>query len=178
MAVENGKPVLKNICNEVEVTIFFAEEEPARNAKEACLSIIGGRYSGREVVLITGEIRKKSYQPTHIEPEVLFRMLFIGYLYGIRSEIRLLKEIEVNVAYRWFIGYDLTEKLPDVSVIWQNRLRRYKGTDVPQQIFDEIVRQANQRFEGEIRINQSGNLLWTKDGITWKLLNAPIHYFN
>lgn len=77
-----------------------------------------------------------------IEPEVLFRMLFIGYLYGIRSEIRLLKEIEVNVAYRWFIGYDLTEKLPDVSVIWQNRLRRYKNTDVPQQIFDEIVRQA------------------------------------
>lgn len=77
-----------------------------------------------------------------IEPEVIFRMLFIGYLYGIKSEIRLLKEIEVNVAYRWFIGYDLTEKLPDVSVIWQNRLRRYNGTDVPQQIFDEIVRQA------------------------------------
>ena len=77
-----------------------------------------------------------------IEPEVLFRMLFIGYLYGIRSETRLLKEIEVNVAYRWFIGYDLTEKLPDVSVIWQNRLRRYNDTDVPQQIFDEIVRQA------------------------------------
>lgn len=69
-------------------------------------------------------------------------MLFIGYLYGIRSETRLLKEIEVNVAYRWFIGYDLTEKLPDVSVIWQNRLRRYNGTDIPQQIFDEIVRQA------------------------------------
>ena len=77
-----------------------------------------------------------------IEPEVLFRMLFIGYLYGIRSERRLLQEIEVNVAYRWFIGYDLTEKLPDVSVIWQNRLRRYNGSEVPQQIFDEIVRQA------------------------------------
>ena len=77
-----------------------------------------------------------------IEPEVLFRMLFIGYLYGIRSETRLPKEIEVSVAYRWFIGYDLTEKLPDVSVIWQKRLRRYNGTDVPQQIFDEIVRQA------------------------------------
>ena len=66
LAVENGKTVLKNICSEVEITIFFAEEEPARNAKEACLSIIGRRYSGREVVLITGEIRKKSYQPTHI----------------------------------------------------------------------------------------------------------------
>lgn len=77
-----------------------------------------------------------------IEPEVLFRILFIGYLYGIRSERRLMEEVEVNVAYRWFIGYDLTEKLPDVSVIWQNRLRRYNGSEVPRQIFDEIVRQA------------------------------------
>ena len=66
LAVENGNSVLKNICNEVEDTIFFAEEEPARSAKEASLSIIGSRYSDREVVLITGEIRKKSYQSTHI----------------------------------------------------------------------------------------------------------------
>lgn len=79
-----------------------------------------------------------------IEPEVLFRMLFIGYLYGIRSERRLLQEVAVNVAYRWFIGYGLEDKLPDVSVIWQNRLRRYNGSDVPQKIFDEIVRQAMQ----------------------------------
>lgn len=42
-------------------------------------------------------------RPT-IKPEVMFRMLFIGYLYGIRSERRLLQEIEVNVAYRRFIG--------------------------------------------------------------------------
>ena len=77
-----------------------------------------------------------------IEPEVLFRMLFIGYLYGIRSERRLVEEVKVNVAYRWFLGYGLEDKIPDVSVIWQNRLRRYNGTDVSQQIFDNIVRQA------------------------------------
>ena len=77
-----------------------------------------------------------------IEPEVLFRMLFIGYLYGIRSERRLVEEVNVNVAYRWFLGYDLTDKIPDASVIWQNRLRRFNGTDIPQQIFDNIVRQA------------------------------------
>ncbi len=77
-----------------------------------------------------------------IEPEVLFRMLFIGYLYGIRSERRLVEEVKVNVAYRWFLGYDLTDKIPDASVIWQNRLRRFNGTDIPQQIFDNIVRQA------------------------------------
>ena len=77
-----------------------------------------------------------------IEPEVLIRMLFIGYLYGIRSERRLLEEINMNMAYRWFIGYGITDKLPDVSVIWQNRRRRFRHSDVPQQIFDEIVRQA------------------------------------
>ena len=49
LAVENGNSVLKNICNEVEDTIFFAEEEPARNAKEACLSIIGRQYESRAV---------------------------------------------------------------------------------------------------------------------------------
>ena len=77
-----------------------------------------------------------------IEPEKLFRMLFIGYLYGIRSERRLIEEVKVNIAYRWFLGYNLEDKIPDVSVIWQNRLRRYNGSDVPQQIFDNIVRQA------------------------------------
>ena len=77
-----------------------------------------------------------------IEPEVLFRMLFIGYIYGIRSERRLIEEVKVNVAYRWFLGYTLEDKIPDVSVIWQNRIRRFNGTDIPQQIFDNIVRQA------------------------------------
>lgn len=77
-----------------------------------------------------------------IEPEILFRMLFIGYLYGIRSERRLVEEVKVNVAYRWFLGYNLEDKIPDASVIWQNRLRRYNGTDVAQLIFDNIVRQA------------------------------------
>lgn len=77
-----------------------------------------------------------------VEPEILFKMLFIGYLYGIRSERRLLEEVNVNIAYRWFLGYGLTDKLPDASVIWQNRRRRYRHSDVPQQIFDEIVRQA------------------------------------
>ena len=77
-----------------------------------------------------------------IEPEILFKMLFIGYLYGIRSERRLVEEVKVNVAYRWFLGYTLEDKIPDASVIWQNRIRRFNSTDIPQQIFDNIVRQA------------------------------------
>ena len=77
-----------------------------------------------------------------IEPEIMFRMLFIGYLYGIRSERQLIEEVKVNIAYRWFLGYNLNDKIPDASVIWQNRIRRFNGTDIPQQIFDRIVKQA------------------------------------
>lgn len=77
-----------------------------------------------------------------VEPEILFKMLFLGYLYGIRSERRLVEEVKYNIAYRWFLGYTLKDKVPDASVIWQNRRRRYRNTDIPQQIFDEIVRQA------------------------------------
>lgn len=77
-----------------------------------------------------------------VEPEILFKMLFLGYLFGIRSERRLAEEVKYNVAYRWFLGYSLKDKIPDASVIWQNRRRRYRNTDIPQQIFDEIVRQA------------------------------------
>ena len=77
-----------------------------------------------------------------VEPEIMFKMLFIGYLFGIRSERRLIEEIKVNIAYRWFLGYGLEDKIPDASVIWQNRLRRFNGTDVPRKIFDNILTQA------------------------------------
>lgn len=55
-------------------------------------------------------------------------MLFIGYLFGIKSERQLVKEIEVNVAYRWFLGLSLTDDVPYHSTISQNS-RRFKGTD-------------------------------------------------
>lgn len=48
-----------------------------------------------------------------IDPIVLFKMLFIGYLFGIRSEKQLVRDIEVNVAYRWFLGFSLTDIIPD-----------------------------------------------------------------
>ncbi|WP_038001016.1 IS1182 family transposase, partial [Thauera linaloolentis] len=77
-----------------------------------------------------------------IDPVVLFKMLFIGYLFGIRSERQLMREIEVNVAYRWFLGLRLTDPVPDASTLSQNRRRRFAGTDIEQRIFDGIVEQA------------------------------------
>ena len=80
-----------------------------------------------------------------IEPEVLFRMLFVGYLYSIRSERRLEEEIHYNMACKWFCGLSLTEKAPDATTLSVNRKRRFRDNNIPEQIFNEILRQAMEK---------------------------------
>jgi transposase len=80
-----------------------------------------------------------------VDPVELFQMLFLGYLFGVRSERQLVREIHVNVAYRWFIGFGLTDKIPDASTFSQNRRRRFTESTIYQEIFDEIVLQAMRR---------------------------------
>ncbi|UGB29801.1 MULTISPECIES: IS1182 family transposase [Bacillaceae] len=77
-----------------------------------------------------------------IDPLVLFKMMFVGYLYGIRSERQLEEEIKMNIAYRWFLGLKLSDRVPHHSTISWNRRTRYKETNIFQEIFDEIVFQA------------------------------------
>jgi len=77
-----------------------------------------------------------------VDPLVLFKMLFIGYLYGIRSKRQLVREIQVNAAYRWFLGYGLRDKIPHHSTISQNRRRRFDGTDVFRELFEDVVLKA------------------------------------
>lgn len=77
-----------------------------------------------------------------LDPSCMFKALFIGYLFGIRSERQLVREIEVNVAYRWFLRLKLTEPVFDASTLSQNRRRRYRDSQVAQAIFDRIVEQA------------------------------------
>ena len=50
-----------------------------------------------------------------LDPVVLFKLLLLGYLYGVRSERQLMREVEVNVAYRWFLGLKLRDKVPDTQ---------------------------------------------------------------
>lgn len=90
-----------------------------------------------------------------VDPEILFRMLFVGYLYGIRSEVRLCEEVQDNVAYRWFCGLGLTEKVPDHATISANRQRRFRDNNIAEQIFNEILRQATEK--GLV----GGNILYT-----------------
>ena len=95
-----------------------------------------------------------------IDPVVLFKMIFIGYLYGIRSERQLEKEIQTNIAYRWFLGLSLTDRVPDHTTISWNRRTRFKNTPVFQEIFDEIVRLAIQHrmVGGRVLISDSTHL--------------------
>lgn len=74
-----------------------------------------------------------------IGPAVLIKFLLIGFLYGINSERRISEEIQVNMAYRWFLGLDITDKVPDHSTISQNRRRRFNGSDLFRNIFQKIV---------------------------------------
>jgi len=77
-----------------------------------------------------------------VAPVRLFKIMLLGYLFGIPSERKLVKEIEVNVAYRWFLKMGLTERVIDASTLSQNRIRRFNGTDIFETIFVNIVKQA------------------------------------
>lgn len=80
-----------------------------------------------------------------VDPVMLFKMLVIGYLFGIRSERQLVRDIQVNMAYRWFLGLGLRDAVPDASTISQNRRRRFTESTIYQEIFDEIVLQAMEK---------------------------------
>ena len=94
------------------------------------------------------------------DPTKLFKLLLVGYLFGIRSERQLMREVQVNVAYRWFVGLSLTEKVPDASTLSQNRRRRFNESDVYQEIFNEIVLQAIEKglVTGEILYTDSTHI--------------------
>ena len=77
-----------------------------------------------------------------IDPVSLFKIIFIQYLFGIRSMRQTIKEIEVNTAYRWFIGYELLEPIPHFSTFSKNYTRRFKDTDIFEKIFQHILQDA------------------------------------
>jgi transposase len=80
-----------------------------------------------------------------IDPQVLLRMMLIGYLYGITSERRLCQEVHLNIAYRWFCGLSLEDNVPNHSSFSKNRNGRFYQTDIFRKLFHEIVKQAQEK---------------------------------
>jgi len=80
-----------------------------------------------------------------IDPVVLFKMAFIQYIFGIRSMRQTIKEIETNVAYRWFLGFGFYTEVPHFSTFGKNYKRRYQETDVFENIFYHILKEIMDR---------------------------------
>ena len=74
-----------------------------------------------------------------VDPELMIRMLIVGYCFGIRSERRLCEEVHLNLAYRWFCGLGLTNGVPDHSTFSKNRHGRFRESDVMRQVFEIVV---------------------------------------
>ena len=75
-----------------------------------------------------------------IDPELMIRMLIVGYCYGIRFERRLCEEVELHLAYRWFCRLDLDDKVPDHSTFSVNRHGRFRHSDIFRHVFEAVVR--------------------------------------
>ena len=77
-----------------------------------------------------------------IDPELLIRMLLVGYCFGIRSERRLCEEVHLNLAYRWFCRLGLDGDVPDHSTFSKNRHGRFRESDVLRELFDTVLRRC------------------------------------
>ena len=74
-----------------------------------------------------------------VDPELLIRMLLVGYCFGIRSERRLCEEVHLNLAYRWFCRLDLNDRIPDHSTFSKNRHGRFRDSELLRYLFETTV---------------------------------------
>ena len=77
-----------------------------------------------------------------VDPELMIRMLIVGYSHGIRSERRLCEEVHLNLAYRWFCKLGLEGAVPDHSTFSKNRHGRFRDSDLLRQVFETVVRRC------------------------------------
>ena len=77
-----------------------------------------------------------------IDPELMIRMLVVGYCFGIRSERRLCEEVHLNLAYRWFCRLGLEDKVPDHSSFSKNRHGRFRESDTFRYVFETVLRRC------------------------------------
>src|SRR4029450_3071519 len=74
-----------------------------------------------------------------IDPVLMLRMLLIGYVFAIRSERALCREVQVNLAYRWFCGLSIEAKIPDHSAFSRARNERFRESDLLRHVFERVI---------------------------------------
>lgn len=91
--------------------------------------------------LVTDTYSELQGRPS-IDPVVLVKIILLQHLFGIRSMRQTIKEIQVNMAYRWFLGFTISQEVPHFSTFGKNYGRRFKGTTLFEDIFSRILEEA------------------------------------
>jgi transposase len=118
--------------------LFNLEERiPAGHLLRRINPVVTGVLAGlrEKLAPVYSEIGRPS-----IDPELMIRMLIVGYCYGVRFERRLCEEVELHLAYRWFCRLDLDDKVPDHSTFSVNRHGRFRHSDIFRHVFEAVVR--------------------------------------
>jgi len=159
---EDKVPVAKEsggcFCyNGGEVREMLSKQQTEKNKQLVCISIedlVPPDHLVRKIVRVMDftfiyKVVEDRYSPDtgrpSIDPVVLVKMVMLQYLFGIRSMRQTVKEIEVNMAYRWFLGLSLTDTVPHFTTFGKNYTRRFEGTTLFEDIFARILEQCYDR---------------------------------
>lgn len=127
------------------------QDEPAQLFYDFCLDdhVPGDHVlRGIDHFLDLGDVREKlkpfyrSIGRPSIDPDLMMRMLLVGYCMGIRSERRLCDEVHLNLAYRWFCRLGLNGRVPDHSTFSRNRHGRFRDSDILRHLFESVVKRC------------------------------------
>lgn len=137
------------------VYVNLEEFVPKQHLLRKIEEVVNFSFIYKKVEHLYSQVGRKS-----IDPVVLLKMLLIGYLYNIDSERRLEEEVKYNLAYRWFLGLDLEDSVPDHSTFSQNRRRRFQDSAVFQDIFDHIIKLCIEAglVTGEVMVTDSTHI--------------------
>jgi transposase len=110
------------------------EAVPEDHAVREIAAVLDLSWAHSELAPYYPEIGRPS-----IDPVLMIRMLIVGYVFGIRSERALCREVQVNLAYRWFCGLSIEDKVPDHSAFSRARNERFGDSNVFRCVFERIV---------------------------------------
>lgn len=127
--VEDNRKQIELICLE--------ELVPQEHLVRKIESAIDFNFIYDEVKDLYGDVGRGS-----IDPVSLIKIVLVQYMFGIKSMRQTIKEIEVNLAYRWFCGFGLTGSVPHFSTFGKNYMRRFENNDIFEKIFNKILAEA------------------------------------
>lgn len=124
--------------NRKQIEILCLDElVPSDHLVRKIESVIDFNFIYDEVKDLYGDVGRGS-----IDPVSLIKIVLVQYMFGIRSMRQTIKEIEVNLAYRWFCGFGITGKVPHFSTFGKNYIRRFENNDIFEKIFNRILTEA------------------------------------